>query len=58
MVMNNDTSFGKVVAHDQLYHLVMNKINHVAMVTTFQKSKMAAIGPSFGFKIFFFKKTF
>ena len=39
MVMNNDISFGKVVAHDQLYHLVMNKINHVAMVTTSKNPK-------------------
>ena len=41
MVRNNDISFVKTVAHDQLYHLVINKINHhysdwvfhVAMVT-------------------------
>ena len=34
MVRNNDISFVKTVAHDQLSHLVINKINHVAMVTT------------------------
>ena len=32
-VKNNDVLFGKVVAHDQLFHLVILKINHVAMVT-------------------------
>ena len=38
-VRNNDVSFGKVVAHDQLSHLVINKINHVAMVTTSKNPK-------------------
>ena len=38
-VWNNDISFGKIFAHDQLSHLVIAKINHVAMVTTFKNSK-------------------
>ena len=54
-VWNNDISFGKVFAHDQLSYLVTNNFNHVAMVTQFQKSKMAAISPSFRF-CYFFKK--
>ena len=38
-VWNNDISFGKIVAHDQLPHLVINKIDHVAMVTTSKNPK-------------------
>ena len=33
-IRNNEISFGKVVAHDQLSHLEINKVNHVAMVIT------------------------
>ena len=51
-VRNNDNSFGREVARDQHSHLVINKINHVAMVTTSHKSKMAAISPRFGVYIF------
>ena len=38
-VRNNDISFDKVVAHDQLSHLVINKINDVAMATTSKNPK-------------------
>ena len=38
-VRNNDISFGRVVAHEQQSHLVINKINHVAMVTTSKNKK-------------------
>ena len=41
-VMNNDISFGKVVAHDQLSHLLINKNNHVAMATIFKNPKWRA----------------
>ena len=33
-VRNNGIAFGKVVAYEQLSHLVINKINHVAMIIT------------------------
>ena len=38
-VRNNDILFGKVAAHNQLSHLVINKISHVAMVTTSKNPK-------------------
>ena len=38
-VRNNDISFGKFVAHDQLPHLVINKTNQVAIVTTSKNPK-------------------
>ena len=56
MVRNNDISFVKTVAHDQLSHLVINKINHVAMVTTSKNPNWRPISPSFGFYIYFLKK--
>ena len=56
-VRNNDVSFGKVVAHDQLSHLVINKINHVAMVTTSNNSKWRPSAQVSDFR-YFFKKTF
>ena len=57
MNRNNDSSIGKVVAHDQLSHLVINKINHVAMVTTSRIPKWRPSAQVSDF-IFFFKKNF
>ena len=33
VIRNSNISFGKVVSHDQLSNLVVNRINHVAMIT-------------------------
>ena len=56
-VRSNHISFGKEVAQDQLSHLVINKINHVAMVTTSKNPKWRTYQPpSFGSYIFFLKK--
>ena len=38
-VRNNDIFIGKVVAHDQLSHLVINKINLIVMVTASKNPK-------------------
>ena len=38
-VWNNDISFGKVFAHDQLSYLVTNNFNLVAMVTSSKNPK-------------------
>ena len=44
---------GKVVAHDQLSHLVINKINHVAMVTTSKNPKWRPSAQFLDFIYFF-----
>ena len=54
---NNDISFGKVVAHNQLSHLVINKIYHVAMVTTSKNPKWRPSAEVSNF-IYFFKTNF
>ena len=56
-VRNNDISFGKVVAHDQLSHLVINKSNHVAMVTTSKNPKWRPSAQVSDF-IYFLKKFY
>ena len=55
-VRNNDISFGKEVARDQHSHLVINKINHVAMVTTSKNPKWRPLVHVSEF-IYFFKKN-
>ena len=57
MDRNNDISFHKVVAHDQLSYLVINKINHVAMVTTSKNPKWQPPAKVSDFR-YFFKKMF
>ena len=54
MVRNYDISFGKVVAPDQLSHLVINKINHAAMATTSNNPSLAQVSDF----IYFLKKNF
>ena len=40
VIRNSNISFGKVVTHDQLSNLVVNRINHVAMITNAFIKKM------------------
>ena len=54
-VRNNDISFGKVVAHCQLFHLVINKINHIAMVATSKNPKWRPSAQVSDFICIFFK---
>ena len=58
-VRNNGILLGKIVAHDQLSrsHLVINKINHVAMVTTSKNPKRRPSAQVSDF-IYFFKRNF